>query len=106
MGSIVRRRRVACLLLIAAALLIALRIEGARAATKTFTGCVTSNGALYRVAIASAPTTPCGATDTQVSWTSTGPTGDPGPTGSPGAIGVAPCPAGEAFSGFDANGGI
>jgi hypothetical protein len=107
MGGSPRKRLIACLLVLGVAVLVGLKIQSVSAQTKTFTGCLTSTGAMNRIAIGTAPTKPCGA-DTEISWTSTGPQGPPGPTGSPGTIGVEgqSCPSGEALEGFDSNGEI
>ena len=86
-------------------LLVALAVVGIRhinaGSSQTFTGCVSSTGALSRVQIGPVPKKPCDGL-TQVSWQS-----DP-PAGPDGALGVESqsCPAGEVLVGFDGDGGL
>jgi hypothetical protein len=87
------------------ALLVVVAVLGIRfvgAADDTFTGCLSAEGGLSKVAIGSAPTKPCSTKQTQVTWTSEPPAGPDGALGLEGQS----CPDGEALEGFDENGGI
>lgn len=55
--------------------------------TTTFTGCLTSKGALVKVAVGTSPATACARGERQVSWNAQGPAGAAGPQGPQGLPG-------------------
>ena len=52
-----------------------------------FTGCLKSNGHLQGIAVGSEPLNTCKRNETQITWSHTGPQGDPGADGAPGPQG-------------------
>ncbi|HEX5828868.1 MAG TPA: collagen-like protein [Candidatus Limnocylindrales bacterium] len=84
-----RRVRTATVLAAGFVLAISAVVAGADPSSPTYTGCLTKDGTLYKVAVGSIPKTACSKTETQITWNQQGPQGLPGDQGAPGEQGAA-----------------